>query len=113
MIVSARDPFHTNTKIRYNKGIKKYKDTPEVKVYTWLNPELKSKVLGYLSNPEVDKNTIQSARDRYDYMNSEIIIHDDSLQQFDVLQYKWCKHCGERSRLFARGYNCECSKNEI
>lgn len=113
MIVSARDPFHTNTKIRYNKDIQRYKETPEVKVYTWLNPELKLKVLSYLSNPEVDKKTIKAARRHYDYMNSEIIIHDDNLELFNVLQYKWCEYCGERSKLFSKAYNCDCSKNEI
>ena len=114
MIISARDPFNSNKKVRYNKTIQRYEQTEKVYVYDWLPQELKSKVLSYLSNPEADKQMISVAKKKYDYMNSEIMIESDDLQQFKILQYKWCGHCGERSTIFARSYNCDCeSKNEI
>jgi hypothetical protein len=108
MIVSARDPFHVNKKITYNKCIQSYPDKPDVWVYKQLEPTLRMKILSYLSNPEVEKTVIEKARERYDYMNSEIIIYDSSLETYNIIQYKWCKYCGERSKLFAKGYNCDC-----
>ena len=79
MIVSARDPFHVNKKIKYNTHIQVFKQTPNVWIYKLLIPPIKMKILSYLSNPEIEALQIKSARERYDYMNSEIIIFDAEL----------------------------------
>ena len=105
MIMSARYPYHGKKRISYNKHIIIYKEGEDVWIYKKLLPQLRHKILSYLSNPEVDKLELIKSRDDYQYMNSEVHINEISDFQRRY-RYKWCKYCGERSTEFAFYYSC-------